>query len=107
MSDQNAEDDESRDPGVLLVGMDDGKAEDGDHVADDCDDHTPNCNTHGVVRHGRQDLTNDDDVHHRKTTADDHVEDRAELRAVETEGVPRSSNGTETKLKTLVLQLPS
>ena len=78
--------------------MDERKTKDGNNITNYGNDDTPNSNCHGIVGDGREDLSNDNDVHNGEATSDNNIEDRAELGAVKTERVSRSGNGAETKL---------
>ena len=99
LANQDAEKDDGHDPGIFLIRVDQRKAEDRDEVADHSDDDTAHRDGHLVVGHGRQDLTTDNDVDDGKAGAKDNVQDRAELCAVEAEGVSRRCDGTKTKLE--------
>lgn len=97
-ADQDHYQDESCDPRILLVRVDKSKPEDRDDITNNRDNHTANRDGHGVVGDGGEDLTDDDNIHNGKATAHDHVEERANLCAVETKGVSRGCDGTETQL---------
>jgi hypothetical protein len=59
---EDEEDDQGVDPRVLLKGVDDLEAEDGDDVGDDGDDDNADGDGHLEVRDGAEDLTDDDIV---------------------------------------------
>ena len=55
--------------------MDESKAKHGDHITYYGYDDTSDSNGHSIVRDGREDLSNDDDIDNRETAANDNIED--------------------------------
>ncbi len=78
-ADEDEKDDYLGDPGVPLVSLEDGHAEDGNHPANDCNDDDANCDGHASPTHGGEKLTADDTGDHRVTDHQDHIEQASEL----------------------------
>ena len=85
LADKYAKEDHRWDPGVLFICVDESETKDRDHVGDDGDNDAANGDCHAVVGDGAKDLAADDDIDDCEATANEDVENGAELGAPETE----------------------
>ena len=99
LGDQDTEENKRADPRVLFEGVNEAETEDGDYVGDHGNNDYPDGNAHSVIRHGAEDLTNNDVVDDGETSTNNDIENGAELRAPPAKRVTRGCNRTETELE--------
>ena len=85
LTNKDEQQDEGRDPRILLPLVNDGVAEDGDHIRDDGDNHDANGDGHRVIRYRTEDLPHYDQIDNEEAASNNDVEHRAEFGTPETE----------------------